>query len=136
MEESEIAQQTKLRRKVTRDISTVKVDPGNNTQVRVVKSRRAEDAVVLANAWPYPISGRVERVRVHDLLPRLESDVRSPEPGIGESLIHIDQVFIITGQLSVLAEGQELAAGDQRCFSRRQAGGKCKVGGEQEESKQ
>lgn len=119
MEESEVAQQTELRWQVPSDIGMVKIDAGNDNQVRVVESRRAENPVVLTDARPYPIPGRVERVRVHGLLPRPESDVCSPEPGIGESLVHLDRVFIIMGQLGVLTEGQELAAGDQRRFSGR-----------------
>lgn len=135
MEESEIAQQTELWRKFSCDIGMVKVDAGDDTQVRVIESRRAENPAVLADAGPDPIAGHVERVREHGLLPRLESDVRSPEPGIGEGLIHLDLEFIIVGRLSVLMEGQELAAGNQRRFGGRQARGKRKAGGEQEESK-
>lgn len=62
----------------------VEVDAGDDGEGGVEGGGRAEDAAVGADGGAGPVGGEVEGIRENGVFPSLESNVGSPEVGVGE----------------------------------------------------
>jgi hypothetical protein len=80
VEECKISHETQLNGKVPSNVGMVDINTSNHAQTGVVKRRSTEDSIVGAHIGANPVSSGVKWVRIHGLLPRLESNVGSPKP--------------------------------------------------------
>ncbi|KAK3002793.1 hypothetical protein RJ639_018351 [Escallonia herrerae] len=100
VEKADICQEPKFRDKVTGDVSVVKINTGDNAQAGVIKRLGTEDTIIGTHIRTNPISSHVQRVGEDGLFPFLESNVSSPEPGIGKGHANVDLVLEIIRKIA------------------------------------
>jgi hypothetical protein len=81
VQQREVGEEAQLRREEPRDVAVVEVHAGDGDGVGIRRQRRAEYARVVADLRARPVGGEVVGVGEDGLLlPRLQRDVRIPQP--------------------------------------------------------
>lgn len=117
MEECNIGQKPQLSRKVSSNVSMVKINASDNAQFGIVKGWSAKDPIISTHIGTCPIACGIQRVRIDSMFQCVERNISSSEPFIGESHVKADLKIEVVGKIFFAPERQELAARNEGRFS-------------------
>lgn len=116
VEQRHVGHQRQLRRKVTRNVAAVEVEPRNDAHIGVVECRGAEYASVGTHIGANPVSSEVMWIGIYSFLQGLKTNISLSQPVVCEGDDEVEFVFEVVREISVSGERQELALSNEGSF--------------------